>query len=93
MEINIDMKKFVDKFSEYHMMLYDTNDGTDDFKEAVTAFDEAFKHTNFREFLRQFNDYREQLYISSDRECAAFMYTFNEFVTESLYGDDDNEEL
>lgn len=92
MEININIKEFEDRFSEIHAELYDNDDDTDDFDEAVETFDELLKKPNFRDFVGEFVDHRGD-FISSDRECAAFMYAFNEFVTEAMYGDNNDEEL
>lgn len=92
MEVNIDMEKFINRFSEIHTELYDSNDDRDDFDEAVSAYDEALKNPTFRDFLGEFVGCSGNV-ISTNRECAAFMYAFNESVAESLYGDDEDEEL
>lgn len=83
MEININIQEFENRFSEIHVELYDSNDDTEDFDEAVSAFDECLKKENFRNFVAEFVQYHGDL-ISSDRECAAFMYTFNEFITKEM---------
>lgn len=90
MEVNINMDEFLNRFSEIHTELYDSNDDMDDFDEAVSAYDEALKNPTFRDFLGEFVGYSGNV-VSSDRECAAFMYAFREFVSDEM--DDDDEEL
>lgn len=83
MEININIQEFENRFSEIHVELYDSNDDFEDFDEAVEAFDECLKKENFRNFVSEFVNYRGD-FIPSDRESAAFMYTFNEFISKEM---------
>lgn len=76
MEFNINIHKFLEKFSNNYEYLYN-NEGIFDYSEYVNAFDDFVKI--HRDFVGEFAEYRKD-YISSDREAAAFMLTLEEMI-------------
>lgn len=68
---NVDAEKFDRRFEETYDFLYESHDNVAGYAEAVDAFDAfAPKHV---EFVSDFVSRRGDL-ITSDRECAAFMF-------------------
>ena len=71
---NVNIEKFNKKFMEEYDFLYDNHDNVAGYDEAVDAFDTMIKNENFKKFVWEFVQYRQD-YITSDREAAAFMFT------------------
>lgn len=72
MKINI--HEFLKQFRKEYNFLYEHRDNVAGYREAVRAFDETCeKSESFRAFVREFNEFREDL-ITSNREAAAFMF-------------------
>lgn len=76
--MNINIAEFLEKFNAEYKFLYDNYDRVAGYEEAVTAFDEEFL-PNHKEFVGEFCKYRGDL-ITSDRECAAFMFAMENFL-------------
>ena len=76
--MNINIAEFLEKFNAEYKFLYDNYDRVAGYEEAVTAFDEEFL-PNHKEFVREFCKYRGDL-ITSDRECAAFMFAMENYL-------------
>lgn len=71
---NISIEKFLKQFKKEYNFLYDNNDRVAGRDEAIDTFDEMLKTQEwFKEFVREFCRYRGDI-VSSDRECAAFMF-------------------
>lgn len=67
---------FLDRFRDEYEFLYEARDRVAGYDEAVQEFDKTIAASeNFAKFVREFAAYREDP-ITSDREAAAFMFTF-----------------
>lgn len=75
------MDKFAEKFYENYDYLYNGGDEKEGYHKMVDRFfDLVYSDNNqkFHETLRVFNDSRQD-FVSSDRECAAFIMTCEDF--------------
>ena len=83
--MNINIKEFENKFEENYEMLYQNdilcqNDNTiKDYDKKIDEFDELVKKDNVKELLKQFIIHRGD-FISSDRECIAFVLTLESYM-------------
>lgn len=74
--------QFLSRFLDEYEFLYEAGDRVAGFDEAVQEFDKMIAASeNFAAFVREFAAYREDP-ITSDREAAAFMFTFYEMLDE-----------
>lgn len=71
---NINIHKFLEKFSIEYDFLYENDDRVAGFREAVDAFDDFCKDNS--KFVAEFIRFRGD-FISSDREAAAFMFALD----------------
>lgn len=71
MEKKINIAEFEKQFNKEYDFLYEHNDNVEGYREAVQSFDEFIK--THGDFVGEFAKHRGD-YISSDRECAAFMF-------------------
>lgn len=71
MENKINIAEFEKQFNKEYEFLYGHNDNVAGYREAVQSFDEFIKIHG--DFVGEFAKYRGD-FISSDRECAAFMF-------------------
>ena len=71
----VNIHEFAKKFDEEYEYLYENNDRVAGFDEAVGEFDSYLEsdYRGFKSFVAEFVGYRQDV-ISSDRECAAFMF-------------------
>ena len=77
--INISIEKFLEQFGNEYQFLYDNCDRVAGFDDAIQEFDYRMAHDpKFNRLVCEFVDYRQD-FISSDREAAAFMFTFAEY--------------
>lgn len=76
--MNINIAEFLEKFNAEYDFLYNNHDRVAGYEEAITAFDEEFL-PNHKDFIREFCKYRGDL-ITSDRECAAFMFAMENYM-------------
>lgn len=73
---------FLDRFRDEYEFLYEARDRVAGYDEAVAEFDKMIAASeNFSRFVREFAAYREDP-ITSDREAAAFMFTFYDLLDE-----------
>lgn len=73
---NINMEKFCEQFQKEYNFLYDCRGYVAGYDEAVSAFDRF--QADHADFVREFAQYRGDV-VSSDRECAAFMFALTAF--------------
>ena len=82
MTINFNIEDFMKQFQKENEYLYNANScgrfvaGQD---EAAEEFNNMLQRDNFKNFVSEFVRYRGD-FISSDREAAAFMFTFYELM-------------
>ena len=79
MEFNINVEKFRKQYNKEYEFLYNNYDRVAGYEEAVTAFDDLMKTSeSFANFVREYVcNVRHYDPISSDRECAAFMFALD----------------
>ena len=75
--MNIDIKKFLEKFNKEYNFLYDNNDNVAGYNEVVDFGDALIK--KHKDFVAEFCRYRGDI-LSSDREVAAFAYAMEEYL-------------
>lgn len=73
----MDIKNFLNEFNKNYDFLYENNDNVAGYREALEAF-ETFSN-KYKKFISDFVKYRGD-FLSSDRECVAFMFTLEEFL-------------
>lgn len=72
--LKYDIVKFCDAYNKEYEFLYNARDNVAGFKEAVDQYDMLMDiNPSFKLFVKRFTNYRKD-YITSDRECAAFMF-------------------
>lgn len=76
----IGIQEFYNRFVENYNYLYDNYDQVAGYKEAVRCFDEELL-PKYKWFVQKFAIYRQDC-ISSDREAAAFAFTFMDMISE-----------
>lgn len=82
MVINFNIKDFTKQFQKEYEFLYNANScgrfvaGQD---EAANEFDKLLQDNNFKSLVKEFVRYRGD-FISSDKEAAAFVFTFYELI-------------
>ena len=72
--MNINIKAFERQFQKEYNFLYENDDNVAGYKEAVAAFDEFLSEN--KNFVCEFFKYRA-VFISSDREAAAFIFALS----------------
>lgn len=79
MEYNINVEKFRKQYNKEYDFLYNNHDNVAGYSEAVNAFDDLMKSSeSFVNFVREYViNVRHCDPISSDRECAAFMFALD----------------
>ena len=78
MKKSVSIKKFLKKFQKEYKFLYDNYDNVAGFRDAVNEFDYRIHHDlGFNKMVQEFVIYRND-FISSDREAAAYMFTWAE---------------
>ena len=78
--ISISIEKFHKKFKKEYQFLYDNYDHVAGYAEAVHEFDYRIHHDlAFSRMVQEFARYRKD-FISSDREAAAYMFTWADMV-------------
>ena len=69
-----DIKEFLKKFNEEYDFLYDNDNNVCGYDDALKEGDLFISDTKNINFIREFNEYRQDI-LSSDREVVAFMFT------------------
>lgn len=78
-KVEINIVEFIKKFDELYDWLYDYGN-EDEIDEAAQDFDRMVNENEpFKNLVTKFVEYRKDV-ISSDREAAAFIGTFEEMV-------------
>lgn len=78
--ISISIEKFHKKFRKEYKFLYDNYDRVAGYNDAVKEFDYRLHYDSaFNRMVGEFAKYRRD-FISSDREAAAFMFTWADMV-------------
>lgn len=72
------IKKFIRQFNKEYEKMYDSKDKVRDYKEAVQYFDTHLEEKWFKNLLSPFVLERGDA-VTSDRECAAFVFTLKYF--------------
>lgn len=80
---NVNMNDFRKKFNDEYDFLYNAKSEVAGEREAVALFDDLCnKNESFLEFVREYVKSRGYDPISSDRECAAFMFALDDMGVE-----------
>ena len=83
---NANIHEFARRFDENYQFLYDNYDQVAGYSDAVDEYDRLHAASeSFRLFAREFCKFRAEGVcsydpISSDRECAAFMFTLSDMT-------------
>lgn len=75
----IDIKEFENKFEENYKMLYQNDYGIKGYYKKLKDYDKLVKRDDVKELQKQFILHRGD-FISSDRECVAFVLTLEEYM-------------
>ena len=79
-EIKIPIEQFSKEFKEEYNFLYKHNDKVAGYEQALNEFDSMLKNdNNFKKFVGQYVEYRQD-FLSSDRECVAFMFALEKYM-------------
>lgn len=79
-KITVNIHEFLKKYRDEYKFLYDSYDNVAGYREAVKEFDYRLNHDKqFRKMVSDFAAWRQD-FISSDREAAAFMFTWADMV-------------
>lgn len=80
MRKSVSIEKFLRKFRKEYKFLYDNYDNVTGFRDAVNEFDYRIRYdSRFNRMVQEFALYCND-FISSDREAAAYMFTWAEMV-------------
>jgi hypothetical protein len=73
-EYSVNIETVLKQFKKEYNFLYDNYDRVAGYSEAVDEFNDRMrKSDNFKNFVGEFSNYRED-FLGSDREVAAFMF-------------------
>ena len=75
----IDIEEFESKFEENYKMLYQNDYIIKGYNKRLKEYDKLVKREDVKELLKQFIIHRGD-FISSDRECVAFVLTLEEYM-------------
>ena len=79
-KITVNIHEFLKKYRDEYKFLYDSYDNVAGYREAVEEFDFRMEHDKaFNDAVQEFVKFRQD-FISSDREAAAFMFTWADMV-------------
>ena len=73
-DVKVNIKDFLKKFNEEYDFLYDNDNNVCGYYDALKEGDLFISDKNNSKFIREFNEYRQDI-LSSDREVVAFMFT------------------
>ena len=83
-KISINIHEFMHKFGEEYDFLYENRNNVVGYSEAVAEFDYRMKHDKqFNKMVCEFVAFRKD-FISSDREAAAFMFTWADYEGQEM---------
>lgn len=79
-KITVNIHEFLRRFNDEYQFLYDSCDRVAGYQEAVDEFDFRMKNDKpFNKAVQEFVTFRQD-FITSDRECAAYMFTWADMV-------------
>ena len=75
----IDIEEFENEFEENYKMLYQNDCGIKGYYGKINKYNRLTKRSDVKELLKRFIIHRGD-FISSDRECVAFVLTLEKYM-------------